>query len=70
MCAVMLTAVPEKLKDYSEHHAMYAPRRKLLVCGSAPCTVPKSLPATLLLFSTHRTYHFPDRTHRGSTAGS
>lgn len=28
-------AVPEKLKDYSEHHAMYAPRRKRPVCGSA-----------------------------------
>ena len=34
-CTVVPAAVPEKLKDYSEHHAMYAPRRKRPVCGSA-----------------------------------
>lgn len=37
-----VTAVPEKLKDYSEHHAMYAPPREPSVCRSGPCTVPKT----------------------------
>ena len=44
VCRVsFVTAVPEKLKDYSEHHAMYAHRANAPLRGSASCTVPKKL---------------------------
>jgi hypothetical protein len=64
-----VTAVPEKLKDYSEHHAMYAPRRKRPVCGRARLYCIKKLTRKCArFFSTRRTYHFPDGAHRCSAA--
>ena len=65
-------AVPEKLKDYSEHHAMYAPppfaNSVLLRLMSPVHPYPKDLPVNLLRFFTHRTYHFPDGAHHADRA--